>query len=89
MYGYCEDFQDAFREGEHIVAHTLLKRFKFYKTCEDAQEVLNKQIIKNKTDEIEDQLVSDEQILRFLAKHSKYGKNIKEIELVQETLSHL
>ena len=35
-------------------------------------------------DEVLDQ---DEQIIRFLSKHSKFGKNVREIELVQETLS--
>ena len=32
-------------------------------------------------------LDQDEQIIRFLSKHSKFGKNVREIELVQETLS--
>ena len=87
LYGNCEDFHDAFTEQDLILAHNLLKRFEFYNNYEEAKKVLTKQIVKKSNDENEDQLVTEESIIRFLVKHSKYGKNIKEIELVQETLS--
>ena len=87
LYGHCEDFNDAFGNEERIMAHSLLKRFDFYSDYNEAKKVLSKQIVKKSNEENEDQLVSDDQVLRFLSKHSKYGKNIKEIELVAETLS--
>ena len=69
------------------MAHSLLKRFELYTTFDDVKKVLSKQVIKTCTEENEEQIDTEEQILRFLTKHSKYGMKIKEIELVAEDLN--
>lgn len=49
------------------MAHSLLKRFELYSESEDAVKTLSKQIVHISKEESEDQLDSEEQILKFLA----------------------
>ena len=59
MYGNCEDMYD-FESGNSIMAHSLLKKFEFYKTSEEAMKVLSKQIVKTSNEENENLLMTDE-----------------------------
>ena len=52
------------------------------------KEKLNKQIVVTKNEDEEEDLSNDESILKFINKHSKYGKIVRELEFFQETLSH-
>ena len=86
LYGNCEDIYDA-ASDKNIMAHGLLKRFELYGESEEVAKTLSKQVVEISKEESEDQLDSEDQILKFLTQHSKYGKHFKEIELVAETLS--
>ena len=59
MYGHCEDLYD-FDSGSSVMAHSLLKKFEFYKTSEEAMKVLSKQIVKVCDEESENLLMTDE-----------------------------
>ena len=60
MYGYCEDLHDAFKPGDYLMVHSLLKRFEFYREIVDARKVLTKQIVKKSEEENEEILESEE-----------------------------
>ena len=87
MYGHCKDLKSTEEKKDQVLVHNLLKDLKFLKSDDEAKSVLKNQILVNSSEENDEVLDTDEQIIRFLSKHSKYGKNIKEVELAQETLS--
>ena len=59
LYGHCEDQYD-FASGSSILVHSLLKKFEFYKTPEQAMKVLANQIFKACDEETETLLATDE-----------------------------
>jgi hypothetical protein len=48
---------------------------------------LSKQIVVSLEDDDEEDLTQTENIIKFLNTHSKFGKNVREIEEIGETLS--
>lgn len=84
MYGACESVDE-----EKLIVHNLLRRFAIWDGSQaDAEKYLTKQIVVSlEEDEEEDLTLSTENIIRFLNKHSKLGKTIREIEEIGETLS--
>ena len=42
LYGNCEDLHDAFKPEDFLMAHSLLKRYEFYRETVDAKKVLTK-----------------------------------------------
>ena len=81
MYGHCKDLQSTEEKKDQVLVHNLLKDLKLLKSDGEAKSVLKNQILVNSSEENDEVLDTDEQIIRFLSKHSKYGKNIKEVEL--------
>ena len=83
MYGACESLGQ-----EKLIVHNLLRRFAIWNGSEtEAEKYLTKQIVVSLEEDEEEELTSTENIVHFLNKHSKLGKNIREIEEIGETLS--
>ena len=49
---------------------------------------MNKQIIVKKSEDEEEDLSNDDSIIKFINRHSKYGKTVREIEHFMDTVSH-
>lgn len=83
MYGACEGVND-----NKILVHNLLRRYGVWLgTQADAEKYLKKQIVLALEDDEEEDLTQTENIIKFLNKHSQYGKNVREIEEIGQTLS--
>ena len=83
MYGSCEGLED-----NQIFVHELLKNYQVWNgTVADARKYLKKQIVVQYEDDLEEDLSETENIVKFLNRHSKFGKNVKEIEEIGEILS--
>ena len=83
MYGACEGLND-----NTVVAHNLLRGHNIWDgTIADAKKYLSKQIVVLLEDDEEEDLSQIENIIRFLSKHSKFGKTVREIEEIGETLA--
>ena len=68
--------------------HNLLRRYEIWNgEVREAKKYLNKQIVVALEDDGDEDLSQTENIIKFLNQHSKYGKNVREIEEIGETLS--
>ena len=90
MHGQCEKVTDG--EGKELVVHSLLKTHGVWSGSDaDCFNHFKNQIVVTKTaddeDDGENDLSQEQNIIRFLNNNSKFGKTIKEIEEVGETLS--
>merc|ERR1711893_165067 len=83
MYGVLNSFED-----DTLFVHNMLEKFQLKEDGVSLKEKLNKQIVVTKNEDEEEDLSNDESILKFINKHSKYGKIVRELEFFQETLSH-
>ena len=78
MYGACEGVND-----DNTIVHNLLRKHEVWDgSPEEASKHLQKQIVVMNGDDSNegDDLSEVESIVRFLNKHSKLGKTVKEIE---------
>lgn len=83
MYGACEGLRD-----DKLIVHNLLRKDKVWDGSEaQAASKLGKQIVTSLTEDAEQDLSQMDNIIRFLNNNSKYGKNVREIEEIGETLS--
>lgn len=86
MYGVCESIIDE-DDTQHVI-HNLLRRFQIWNgDISQVQKYLSKQIVVSLEDDDEEDLSQTENIIKFLNTHSKFGKNVREIEEIGETLS--
>mmetsp|Transcript_20727 Transcript_20727/g.25368 ORF Transcript_20727/g.25368 Transcript_20727/m.25368 type:complete len:104 (-) Transcript_20727:94-405(-) len=75
-------------EDNTYIVHNLLRRYGIWKgSLEEVKKYLTKQIVVALEDDEEEDLQETESIIKFLNRHSTFGKNIREIEEVGETLS--
>ena len=85
MYGACESLEED--QSRHIV-HNLLRRYKIWNgEHQVAKKYLNKQIVVALEDDVDEDLSQIENIIKFLKTNSKFGKNVREIEEIGQTLS--
>ncbi len=83
MYGGCTSL-----ESDSILVHNQLKRNGVWNgTTQAAKKYLDSQIVVALEDDEEEDLSETENVIKFMNKHSKYGKNVREIEEIGETLS--
>lgn len=86
MYGACESVFDE--EGNHHVIHNLLRRYQIWSgQLDEVKKYLGKQIVISMEDDADEDLSQTENIIKFLNTHSRFGKNVREIEEIGETLS--
>ena len=68
--------------------HNLLRRHHIWNgSTSDAIKYLPNQLVVSLEDDDEEDLTQTENIIKFLNKHSKFGKNVRELEEMGETLS--
>lgn len=85
MYGGCESLTD-----NSAIVHNLLRRYQIWDgTDTDAKSHLKSQILVPLPDDEDEDLSQTENIIKFLNRHSKFGKNVHEIEEVKETLTSI
>lgn len=83
MYGACVSSADT-----SVLVHDLLRKQGVWSgSDQDALKHLNKQIVISLDDDAEDDLSQMDNIVKFLNRNSRYGKTIREIEEIGETLS--
>ena len=85
MYGGCEGLQD-----NSVIVHNLLRRYGIWNgSVSEVKKYLPNQLVVPLEDDEDADLTQTENIVKFLNKHSKYGKNVRDIEELGETLSSM
>ena len=83
MYGGCESMVD----NQYMVHGQLRKNGIWDGGLAEVEKYLTKQIVVPLEDDDEEDLTQVDNIIKFLQKHSKYGKNVREVEEFGSTLS--